>query len=443
MSNSKTADTNLEEKSFIHYFPIVLVGVLICAVPSAILNSCCGIFFPVMAEDFGVPVSQISLWRSVDYITGIVASPFAGIFLAKRNPKVVILAAAVLESLALIGFGAAPELWMIWILGGVAGITNAVMLGVGVAAIMNMWFRSSTGLVIGLCTAFTGFGGMLFSPIAQMLIDAGGWRFSYMTLGLVSLAVMTIGVCLFMKSRPENHGMLPYGTAKAKAAKLAEGNGSGIEPSVRPSVARKSLVFWLVILFGFLINTVCNINAYFASYVVWFNQQDVVVAGAVAGAFVTGAELTAFNSFGNAAGKVGLGLFSDINLRNAIIFICASGMAGLVLMWQFPNTALLPLGSVLMGVFIAAVLVITPMTVRAVFGSGAAYPIVWSNVGMSLGLGGACGSYIWGFISENFGGYDGVFTVALICMATLLAIGLIIYGKRNELPREELTEQDL
>lgn len=113
MSNSKTADTNLEEKSFIHYFPIVLVGVLICAVPSAILNSCCGIFFPVMAEDFGVPVSQISLWRSVDYITGIVASPFAGIFLAKRNPKVVILAAAVLESLALIGFGAAPELWMV------------------------------------------------------------------------------------------------------------------------------------------------------------------------------------------------------------------------------------------------------------------------------------------------------------------------------------------
>lgn len=284
---------------------------------------------------------------------------------------------------------------------------------------------------------------MLFSPIAQMLIDAGGWRFSYMTLGLVSLVVMTIGVCLFMKSRPENHGMLPYGTAKAKAAKLAEGNGSGIEPSVRPSVARKSLVFWLVILFGFLINTVCNINAYFASYVVWFNQQDAVVAGAIAGAFVTGAELTAFNSFGNAAGKVGLGLFSDINLRNAIIFICASGMAGLVLMWQFPNTALLPLGSVLMGVFIAAVLVIMPMTVRAVFGSGAAYPIVWSNVGMSLGLGGACGSYIWGFISENFGGYDGVFTVALICMATLLAIGLIIYGKRNELPREELTEQDL
>ena len=441
MASKKHDGQALEEKSLIHYVPIIIVGVLICAVPSAILNSCAGIYYPVMADDFGVPVSQISLWRTFDYITGIVASPIAGVFLAKRNPKLTILLAAAIESLVFIGFGAAPDLWMIWVLGAIAGVTNAVMLGVGIAAIINMWFRASTGLVIGLCTAFTGFGGMLFSPICQMLIDAGGWRFSYMTLGLVSLVVMVLGVCLFMKSRPEAHGMLPYGTAKAKAAKQHE--ATEIEPSVRPNVARKSLVFWLVILFGFLINTVCNINAYFASYVVWFNQQDMVVAGAVAGAFVTGAELTAFNSFGNAVGKVGLGLFSDVNLRNAIIVLCISGMAGLLLMWQFPNTFLLPVGGVLMGVFIAAVLVIMPMTVRAAFGTGASYPIIWSNVGMSLGLGGACGSYIWGFISENFGGFDGVFTVALGCMVVLLVVGLVVYKNRNTLPREELTEADL
>ncbi len=436
--------TELVEKSFIHYVPIAIVGILICAVPSAILNSCAGIYYPVMAEDFGVPVSQISLWRTFDYITGIIASPIAGIWLAKRNPKLVILIAAAVESLVFIGFGMAPELWMVWVLGAIAGVTNAVMLGVGVAAIMNMWFRSSTGLIIGICTAFTGFGGMLFSPIGQMLIDQGGWRFSYTTLGILSLIVMVIGVCVFMKSRPEDHGMLPFGAAKA-AAKAAEeaGKEQVIVPSVRPSVARKSWIFWAIILFGFLINTVCNINAYFASYVVWFNSQDAVIAGAVAGAFVTGAELTAFNSFGNAAGKVGLGLFSDVNLRNAIIVLCGCGMVGLALMWQFPNSVLLPIGGVLMGAFIAAVLVIMPMTVRAAFGDGASFPIIWSNIGMSLGLGGACGSYIWGFISENFGGYSGVFGVALVCMVVLLIVGLVVYKNRDLLPREELTEEDL
>lgn len=440
----KKGQGELVEKSFIHYLPIVIVGVLICGVPSAILNSCAGIYYPVMAEDFGVPVSQIAMWRTLDYITGIIASPIAGVWLAKKNAKWVILLAAAIESIIFIVFGSATQLWMLYIGGAVAGVTNAVMLGVGVAAIMNRWFRASTGLVIGVCTAFTGFGGMIFAPIGQYLIDTAGWRTSYVTLGIFSLIVMVVGVFFCMSNRPEDRGMLPYGTARAEA-KLKEESGKedAVVPSVRPSVARRSYIFWLVILFGFLINTVCNINAFFASYVVWFNSQPDVLAGAITGAFVTGAELTAFNSAGNAIGKLGLGLFSDVSLKHAIIVLCACGILGLFFMWQFPNTVLLPIGGVLMGVFIAAVLVVMPMTVRAAFGSGAAFPIIWSNVGMSLGLGGACGSYIWAFISENFGGYNAVFSVALICMIVLMAVGLFVYSKRDVLPREELTEEEL
>lgn len=436
--------TELVEKSFVHYLPIVIVGILICGVPSAILNGCAGIYYPVMAQDFGVPVSQISMWRTLDYITGIIASPIAGVWLAKRNCKYVILAAAAIESLIFILFGMSTQLWMLYIGGAIAGVTNAVMLGVGIAAIMNRWFRASTGLVIGVCTAFTGFGGMLFVPIGQAIIQSAGWRTSYVTLGFVSLVVMVLGVMFLMSNRPEDKGMLPYGTAKAQAAaKEHSDKEDPIIPCVRPNVARRSYIFWLTILFGFLINTVCNINAFFASYVVWYNAQADVMAGVIMGAFVTGAELTAFNSAGNAIGKLGLGLFSDINLKTAIIVLCSCGILGLFFMWQFPSTILLPIGSILMGVFIAAVLVVMPMTVRAVFGSGASFPVIWSNIGMSLGLGGACGSYIWAFISENFGGYGAVFAVALICMFVLMAVGLFVYTKREVLPREELTEEDL
>lgn len=103
----------LVEKSFIHYLPVVIVGILICGVPSAILNSCAGIYYPVMADDFGVPTSQISMWRTLDYITGVIAAPFAGIWLAKYNSKYIILAAAVIESLVFILFGLSPEVWVL------------------------------------------------------------------------------------------------------------------------------------------------------------------------------------------------------------------------------------------------------------------------------------------------------------------------------------------
>lgn len=440
---AKKPQGELVEKSFIHYFPVVLVCILICGVPSAILNSAAGIFYPVMAEDFGVPVSQIAMWRTLDYITGFIITPIAGIMLAKYNAKYIILSCAVVESLVFVLFGTAPSVYVLWIGGAIAGITNAVMLGVSIAVIINRWFRTSVGLIIGLSVAFTGFGGMLFTAIGQSLIDAEGWRYAYIALGIASLVIMTIAVLTCLKNSPEDKGLLPYGTAKMAAKNEVDTDTVVHAPCVRPSVARRSLVFWLMICFGLLINIVCNINAFFASYIVWFNEQDVVVSGAVAAAFVTGAQLTIANSAGNAIGKVGLGFFSDLNLRNTFVLMAACGILGLFFMWQFPNTILLPIGGFLMGCFIAAVLVIVPMFARRVFGEGASYPIIWSNIGMSLGLGGAVGSYIWAFISENMGGYSAVFGLALACMFVLLIIGLVVYAKRDSLPREELREEDL
>lgn len=319
MAKKKYTPEECVEKSFIHYLPIVIVGILICGVPSAILNSCAGIYYPVMAEDFGVPVSQISLWRTMDYITGVIVTPFAGLWLAKYDVKIIILISAAVESLVLISFGIVPEVWMLWVGGAIAGVTNAIMLGVAVAAIMNRWFRVSVGLIIGVCTAFTGFGGMFFTPIGQMLIDSSGWRVSYITLGVISLVVMVLGVVFLLSSRPEDRGLLPYGTAR-EAKKLAESHEEALVPlCVRPSVARKSILLVILVLFAILINTVCNINAYFATYVTWYNEQAAVVNGIIMGAFVTGAELTAFNSAGNAIGKLGLGIFSDISVSKTLI----------------------------------------------------------------------------------------------------------------------------
>ena len=443
LSKRSKTSTELVEKSFIHYLPVVIVGILICGVPSAILNSCAGIYYPVMADDFGVPTSQISMWRTLDYITGVIAAPFAGIWLAKYNSKYIILAAAVIESLVFVLFGVSSEVWMLWIGGAIAGVTNVIMLAVAVASIINRWFRVNVGLVIGICTAFTGFGGMLFTPIGQYLIDTAGWRMSYITLGIVSLVIMTLGIVFLLSNRPEDRGLLPYGTKRA-AEKAKESTEEAVIPlCVRPSVARKSLLLAVIVVFGICINAVCNINAFFASYVNWYNSQADVISGIMVGAFVTGAELTAMNSAGNAVGKLGLGFFSDLNVRNTLIVLVACGIVGLLFVWCSPTTILLPIGSFLFGCFIPGTLVVAPMVVRSCFGNGASYPVIWGYVSMALGFGGAVGSFCWAAISENFGGYDAVFIVALICMVVVLILGLIAYGMRNKLPRERLTEEDL
>lgn len=439
----KKGGGELVEKSFIHYLPIVIVCIAICFVPSAILNSAAGIYYPVMAEDFGVPVSQISLWRTFDYITGVIATPFAGLFLAKYNAKMLILACGIIESLVFVMFGLAPEVWVLWIGGAIAGVTNGVMLGVSISVLINRWFRTSVGLVIGVATAFTGFGGMFFTPIGQMIIETSGWRASYIDLGIVSLVVMTLVVLLFMQNKPEDRGLLPYGTAKA-AAKASITEEEAVEPlCVRPSVARKSWILFVVIIMFLLINTVANVNAYFATYVNEFNKSAMVISGAAAAAFVTGAELTAYNSFGNALGKIGLGFISDMNMKITLVVLCACGILGLVFMWQFPTTILLPIGSVLIGCFIPAVLVLGPQIVRMVFGNGASFPVVYGYCSWALGLGGAIGSYVWGATFENLGGFDAVFGIACICLVFILILGFVLVAVKDKLPREHLTQADI
>lgn len=444
MSRKASAGTGeLVEKSFIHYVPIIIVCILICGVPSAILNSAAGIYYPVMAEDFGVPVSQISLWRTFDYITGVIATPFAGLFLAKYNSKIIILSCAIVESLVFILFGMAPSVPVLWVGGAIAGVTNGVMLGVAISVLINRWFRVSVGLVIGVATAFTGFGGMLFTPIGQYIIDTAGWRASYIELGIFSLIVMTVGVLLFMANKPEDKGLLPYGTAKA-AAKASISEEEAVEPlCVRPSVARKSLVLVLIIILFLFINTVANVNAYFATYINWYNAQADVVAGIMVGAFVTGAQLTAFNSFGNAVGKLGLGFMSDLSMKVTLVVLVACGIVGLVFMWQFPTTILPPIGSVLIGCFIPAVLVLGPQIVREVFGNGASFPVIYGYCSWALGLGGAIGSYVWGACYENLGGFDAVFGIACACLVAILILGFVVLGMKNKLPREHLTQKDI
>ena len=438
-----TVTGELVEKSFIHYLPVVIVGILICGVPSAILNSCAGIFYPVIAEDFGVTLSQVSMWRTINYIFGVLIMPFAGFFFVRYNAKIIVIIAAIVESLSFVLFGLSPEVWVLWIGGALTGMSNAVLLGVSIVTIINRWFKTNVGLIIGICTAFTGIGGIVFSPIAQALIDTSGWRFSYIALGVFSLVVMTLGVLFLFSDKPEKKGLLPYGTNR-EAKKEATSKEEVVDaPCVHPNVAKKSILLVVLIIFAVIANTICNVSMYFPTYVAWFNEQPDIVAGILVGAFVTGAELNAFISAGNAAGKLGLGFFSDLNLNFTLVLLVAVAVIGVVFMWFFPNTVLLPIGGFLFGCFVPATLVVTPMIVRACFGSGASYPIIYSWVSTALGFGGAVGSYFWAVVAENLGGFDAVFSLVLVCLVVVLVLGFIALRMKNKLPREHWTEEDL
>jgi sugar phosphate permease len=68
------------------------------------------------------------------------------------------------------------------------------------------------GLVIGILTASTATGQLIFLPVLATLAENYGWRMVSLTLAGVALALLP-AVALLMRDRPQDIGLAPYGAA--------------------------------------------------------------------------------------------------------------------------------------------------------------------------------------------------------------------------------------
>ena len=101
---------------------------------------------------------------------------------------------------------AAP--WLLWITYGVVGGFGMGMIYSTLIACCQKWFPDKRGLITGIIVSALGFGGVIFTPIARMLIKSVGELMTFAGLGIIFLVVCTLG-SLFVKNPPE--GFRPAG----------------------------------------------------------------------------------------------------------------------------------------------------------------------------------------------------------------------------------------
>jgi predicted MFS family arabinose efflux permease len=86
---------------------------------------------------------------------------------------------------------------------------TALVLG---ATVVARWFAARRGLVIGVLTASTATGQLIFLPALASLVENYGWRAVSLTVAGVALALLPL-VALLMRDRPRDIGLAPYGAA--------------------------------------------------------------------------------------------------------------------------------------------------------------------------------------------------------------------------------------
>ena len=69
------------------------------------------------------------------------------------------------------------------------------------------WFQREMGLALALATTCLGIGGVFFLPVTQVLIDAVGWRTTWVVMAVASMAHSIPLSEIFLSRQPEDIGL--------------------------------------------------------------------------------------------------------------------------------------------------------------------------------------------------------------------------------------------
>lgn len=417
----KQTTSSLTPRKGLHYgFVIVACCCLMMGVNVGLTFSCAGIFYSPVSESLGVPVGEFGIYMSVMYITSTLMLSVAGGMLEKWSARWLFTGSSLLMGATFVAMGFFTDVWEFYIAGGVLGVTLAFLLYLSYPTMVNRWFHTKMGLMIGICCAASGIGGMLFNPMAGWIITNYGWRRGYISFGIIILAVVTPLLACLLRNRPEDKGVLPYGADESadsidKSGALPGNKTTGIE--FRRAV--KMPEFYVIMLFAFLMMGVSTLNLFIPGYVTQhsFSLEQASLAAAVVMAGVT-------------IGKLALGWINDRNCKLGAAITTLAGASGLlaILLCSSGLTMILA-GAFLFGWAYAGVTVQTAMLTRKVFGQ-LDYSRIFSIISIALAAGGALASAGWGLLADATS-TSVIFATGIVCLLVCLLLGLIAL-RRNK-----------
>jgi predicted MFS family arabinose efflux permease len=415
--------TRLRQRG-IHYGWIVAAVTFLVLLSSAGVRATPSILIVPLEREFGWTRATISLAISINLILYGLMGPFAAAFMQRLGLRTTVLVSA---ATLMLGVGLTPlmrapwQLVLLWgvVVGAGTGMT-ALVLG---ATVVNRWFTERRGLVMGILTASTATGQLVFLPLLASLVERHGWRTATLVVaGVIGLVIPL--VLLLLREYPQDVGLARYGEpTRSSAIEAPVPSPKGALSALRHGIHSRD--FWLLAGSFFICGASTNglIGTHLIPACIDHGIPEVRAAGLLA----------AMGVF-DFLGTTGSGWLSD-RWNNRYLLSWYYGLRGLSLLFlpfALGHTALgLPLFAVFYGLdWIATV----PPTVRLtsnVFGRENG-PVMFGWVVAAHQLGAATAAYGAGALRTALGGYVEAFTIAgALCF---VAAGLVLgIGRRGSL----------
>ncbi len=218
-------------------FLVLLVGAGIRATPSILIVP--------LEREFGWSNATISVAIAVNIFLYGMVGPFAVAIIERFG-----LRRSVCGALLLLAIGTASTIWMqapwqmILLWGVLVGSGTGMVANVLGATIASRWFVRHRGLVIGLLTASSATGQLIFLPLLASLVTHQGWRAVALAVSATALALLPL-VFLLMRDRPSDLGVPRYGDTQITPP-VANGMNPARRALIGLAAGLRSRDFWLL-----------------------------------------------------------------------------------------------------------------------------------------------------------------------------------------------------
>ncbi|MBJ8344073.1 MFS transporter [Antrihabitans sp. YC2-6] len=224
---------------------IVAAVAFVALIGAAGFRAAPGVLMVPLEDEFGWSRGLLSTAVGVNLVLYGLTAPFAAALMDRFGIRQVVTCALLLISAGsgvTIFMTASWQLMLLW--GVLVGLGTGSMALAFAATIANRWFVKRRGLVMGVLTAGSATGQLIFLPVIAWVAERSGWRIASLIIAFAALLVVPL-VLTFLRDYPVDRGVRPYGMSSDIALERPpSGHGAARRAVQALREAAKTRTFW-------------------------------------------------------------------------------------------------------------------------------------------------------------------------------------------------------
>jgi MFS family permease len=326
-----------------------------------------------------------------------------------------------LGGLAIMSASTLASLWMtepwhyILTWGVLSGVGSGAVASVLGAAVVNRWFATRQGLVMGLLSASTATGALVFLPVLAWLSSTGAWRPVVIAVSIGCAALVPL-VLWLVPERPSDVGTQRFGETTESTPPVVKGAATPMLAFEALFRAARMPTFWL--LFGTFLVCGLTTNGLVGTHMIAFCADHGIAPVAAAG-------LLSMMGLFDLVGTTASGWLTDrYDPRKLLmVYYGVRGLSLIALPFLDFSATSLTIFAIFYGLDWIATVPPTAKLANQAFGERDA-PIIFGWVLVGHQIGAAIAAFGAGAIREAAGSYTPAFVIA--GLFGLLASGLFV-----------------